>query len=64
VHSHWNSYLLMLGAGSIGKALNIVLCENAHGSFDVWSLFKKAGRWLAAVAFRGDHAISGVVPAR
>jgi hypothetical protein len=54
----------MLGAGSIGKALNIVLCENAHGSFDVWSLFKKAGRWLAAVAFRGDHAISGVVPAR
>jgi hypothetical protein len=54
----------MLGAGSIGKAVNIASCENAHGSFDVWGLIKKAGRRLAAVAFRGDHAISGVVPAR
>jgi len=54
----------MLGAGSIGKALNIASCDNAHGSFDVWSLIKKAGKRLAAVAFRGDHAISGVVPAR
>ena len=51
-------------AHSIGKALNIVSCDSAHGSFDVWSLIKKAGQRLAAVAFRGDHAISGVVPAR
>ena len=50
--------------GSIGKALNIASCGNAHGSFDVRSLSKKAGKRLAAVAFRGDHAISGVVPAR
>jgi hypothetical protein len=64
VHSDWNSYSLILEAGSIGKALNIASCENAHGSFDVWSLIKKAGRRLAAAAFRGDHAISGVVPSR
>jgi hypothetical protein len=64
VHPDWNSYSLMLGAGSIGKALNIASCDNAHGSFDVWSLIKKAGKRPAVVAFRGDHAISGVVPAR
>jgi hypothetical protein len=64
VHSDWNSYSLILEAGSIGKALNIASCENAHGSFDVWSLIKKAGKRLAAAALRGDHAISGVVPAR
>lgn len=51
-------------AGSIGKVLNIASCYNAHGSFDVRSLIKKAGKRLAAVAFRGDHAISGLVPAR
>jgi hypothetical protein len=51
-------------AGSIGKALNIASCDNALGSFDVRSLIKKAGKRLAALAFRGDHAISGVVPAR
>jgi hypothetical protein len=51
----------MLGAGSIGKALNIASCDNAHASFDARSLIKKAGKRLAAVAFRGDHAISGVV---
>ena len=54
----------MLGADSIGKTLNIASCDNAHGSFDARSLIKKAGKRLAAVAFRGDHAISGVVPAR
>jgi len=54
----------MLGAGSIGTELNIASCDNAHGSFNVWNLIKKAGKRLAAVAFRGDHAISGVVPAR
>jgi hypothetical protein len=54
----------MLGGGSIGKALNIASCDNAHGSFDVWNLIEKEGKRLAAVAFRGDHAISGVVPAR
>jgi hypothetical protein len=43
--------------GSIGQALNIASCGNAHGSFDVRSLSKKAGKRLAAVAFRGDHAI-------
>ena len=37
----------MLGAGSIGKALNIASCDNAHGSFDVWSLIKMAGKRLA-----------------
>ena len=46
------------------QALNIASCDNAHGSFDARSLIKKAGKRLAAVAFRGDHAISGVVPAR
>jgi len=50
--------------GSIGKVLNIASCDNAHDSFDVRSLIKKAGKRLAAVAFRGDHAISAVVPAR
>jgi hypothetical protein len=50
-------------AYSIGKALNIASCDNAHGSFDVRSPIKKAGKRLAAVAFRGDPAISGVVPA-
>jgi hypothetical protein len=50
--------------GSIGKALNIAPCGNAPGSFDVRRLIKKAGKRLAAVAFCGDHAISGVVPAR
>jgi len=64
VQPDWNSYSLMLAADSIGKALNIASCDNAHGSFDVWSLIKKAGRRLAAAAFRGDHAISGVVPSR
>jgi len=53
----------MLGSGSIGKALNIAPCGNAPGSFDVRRLIKKAGKRLAAVAFCGDHAISGVVPA-
>ena len=43
----------MLGAGSIGKALNIASCENAHGSFDVWSLIKKAGKRLAAQPVQG-----------
>jgi len=64
VQPDWNSYSLMLGAGSIVKALNIASCDNAHGSFDERSLIKKAGTRLAAVAFCGDHAISGVVPAR
>ena len=33
-------------AHSIGKALNIVSCGNAHGSFDVWSLIKRqASGW-------------------
>lgn len=50
--------------GSSGKALNIAPCGNALGSFDVRSLIRKAGKRLAAVACRGDHAISGVVPSR
>jgi hypothetical protein len=46
------------------QGAELASCDNAHGSFDVWSLIKKAGKRLAAVSFRGDHAISGVVPAR
>jgi hypothetical protein len=42
----------MLGAGSIGKALNIASCDNAHGSFDVQSLIKRQAsgwsRWPSA----------------
>ena len=47
----------MLGADSIGKAPNIASRDNAHGSFDVRSLIKKAGQRLAAVVCGGDHAI-------
>jgi hypothetical protein len=53
-----------LRVGSIGKALNITPCGNVLASFDGRSLIKKVDKRLAAVACRGDHAISGVVPDR
>jgi hypothetical protein len=64
VHPDWKFLCINARVVSIGKALNIASCDNAHGSFDVRTAIKKAGKRLAAAAFRGDHAISAVVPAR